>query len=58
VGLGLGEKLQTSLVKLVKDNLSFPMADRLYSMFTFSHPPILERLAAIRDEMSKKSKSE
>jgi len=58
VGLGLGEKLQTSLVKLVKDNLSFPMADKLYSTFTFSHPPILERLAAIREEMSKKSKSE
>ena len=58
VGLGLGEKLQSSLVKLVTDNLSFPLADKLFSTFNYSHPPILERLAAIREEMSKKSKSE
>ena len=54
VGLGMGEKLQSSLIKLVTDNLSFPLADKLYSTFNYSHPPILERLAAIREEMGKK----
>lgn len=54
VSLGKGSKLQSSLAKLVNDNLSFPIADRLYSMFNYSHPPILERLAAIRAEMDKK----
>lgn len=54
VGLGKGEKLQSSLVKLVTDNLSFPLADKLYSTFNYSHPPILERLEAIKEEMSKK----
>ena len=54
VGLGHGEKLQSSLVKLVTDNLSFPLADKWYSTFNFSHPPILERLEAIRAEMNKK----
>lgn len=58
VGLGKGEKLQSSLIKLVTDNLSFPIADRMFSMFNYSHPPILERLAAIREEMSKKSKED
>lgn len=54
VGLGLGGKLQSSLIKLCTDNLSFPLADKLYSQFNYSHPPILERLAAIRTEMEKK----
>lgn len=53
VGLGHGQNLQSSLAKLVIDNLSFPIADPLYSAFNHSHPPILERLAAIRAEMSK-----
>merc|ERR1712150_321283 len=54
VGLGMGEKLQSSLIKLVTDNLSFPLADKLYSAFNYSHPPILERLTAIREEMATK----
>jgi len=58
VGLGKGEKLQSSLIKLVTDNLSFPMADKMFSTFNYSHPPILERIAAIKEEMAKKSKTE
>jgi len=53
VSLGYGQNLQSSLAKLCTDNLSFPISDHLYSAFNHSHPPILERLAAIRAEMSK-----
>jgi len=50
---GYGAKLQSALVKLVTDNLSFPIADPVYSAATYSHPPILERLSAIRENMRK-----
>lgn len=39
--------LKSSLIKLHKDNLSFPMCDWLYSAFHYSHPPLLERLKAL-----------
>ena len=55
VGLGKGPLLQSSLIKMVADNLSFPLADNVYSAFTYSHPPILERLAFIRDEIKKQA---
>lgn len=54
VGLNYGEKLKTALLVLTKDNLSFPVYDWLYSMCNHSHPPILERMAAINAEMAKK----
>ncbi|RNA23762.1 CAAX prenyl protease 1 -like protein [Brachionus plicatilis] len=41
------EHLKSSLIKLHKDNLSFPMCDWLYSAFHYSHPPLLERLRAL-----------
>ncbi|CAM6001606.1 unnamed protein product [Sphagnum balticum] len=46
--LGYGEKLCSSLIKLTKDNLSFPVNDWLYSWLTHSHPPVVERIRAIR----------
>lgn len=52
--LGKTEHLKTGLVKLYKDNLSFPLCDWLYSTWHYSHPPLLERLRALDD----KSKSE
>lgn len=45
--LGYSESLKKGLIKLQKDNLSFPIFDKLYSGFFHSHPPLLERLAAL-----------
>jgi STE24 endopeptidase len=41
------EYLKAALIKLHKDNLSFPVSDWLYSTWHYSHPPLLERLAAL-----------
>lgn len=46
--LGLGDELCKALIKLGKDNLSLPVDDPLYSMCNHSHPPIPERIDAIR----------
>ena len=40
--------LVTSLIKLYKSNLSFLIPNKLYAMFYFSHPTILERIHALR----------
>lgn len=48
--LNKSEHLKTSLIKLHKDNLTFPMSDWLYSTWHFSHPPLLERLRALDKE--------
>jgi len=55
-GLNKTEDLKTGLIKLYKDNLSFPLCDWLYSTWHYSHPPLLERLRALDD--NRKSKSE
>ncbi|XP_071498680.1 CAAX prenyl protease 1 homolog [Diadema antillarum] len=39
--------LRMALIKLHKDNLGFPVADWLYSAVHYSHPPLLERIAAL-----------
>ncbi|XP_062615382.1 CAAX prenyl protease 1 homolog isoform X2 [Saccostrea cucullata] len=41
------KELKSALIKLNKDNLGFPVTDWLYSMFNFSHPPLLERMKAL-----------
>jgi STE24 endopeptidase len=41
------EYLKSALIKLHKDNLSFPVCDWLYSTWHYSHPPLLERLKAL-----------
>lgn len=56
--LGKRDYLRTSLIKLQTDNLSFPLSDWLYSTWHFSHPPLLERLAALNDEDDSKKKFE
>lgn len=45
--LGHGEALKAALLKLQKDNLGYPLFDKLYSSWHHSHPPIIERLEAI-----------
>lgn len=54
VDLGKRDELKTALLKLHKDNLSFPVADWMYSARHFSHPPILERLCALDEYKPKK----
>ena len=46
--LGYANELQSALMKLHKENLGFPVADTLYSAYHFSHPPLLERLRALK----------
>lgn len=46
-GMGKASELCTALIKLNKDNLGFPVADWLFSMWHYSHPPLLERLRAL-----------
>lgn len=47
-GLGYADELCRALIKLGKDNLSLPVDDPLYSMCNHSHPPIPERIAALK----------
>ena len=53
-GLGYGVKLQSALIKLHKENLGFPVADKWYSAYHYSHPPLLERLKALQASDKKK----
>jgi STE24 endopeptidase len=54
VGMGKAKALRTALVKLNNDNLSFPIYDWLYSAWHHSHPPLLERLAALDGDKKEK----
>ncbi|XP_018399124.1 PREDICTED: CAAX prenyl protease 1 homolog [Cyphomyrmex costatus] len=45
--LGHGDSLKAALLKLQKDNLGFPIYDKLYSCWNHSHPPTIERLEAV-----------
>ncbi|KAB0790576.1 hypothetical protein PPYR_04939 [Photinus pyralis] len=42
------EPLQRALIQLNKDNLGFPVYDSLYSAWHHSHPPLLQRLDALK----------
>ncbi|XP_069466167.1 CAAX prenyl protease 1 homolog [Ambystoma mexicanum] len=46
--LGKAKDLYSALIKLNKDNLGFPVSDWMYSMWNYSHPPLLERLQALK----------
>lgn len=46
--LGKSEYLVRALVQLNKDNLGFPIYDSLYSTWHLSHPPLLERISALK----------
>jgi len=39
--------LRSALIKLHRDNLSFPMSDWLYWRYYNSHPPLMDRLQHI-----------
>lgn len=46
--LGKAKDLYSALIKLNKDNLGFPVSDWMFSMWHYSHPPLLERLQALK----------
>ncbi len=46
---GNAESMISSLVKLSKDNLSNLHPHPLYTLFHYSHPPVLERIRRIRE---------
>ncbi|XP_074326463.1 CAAX prenyl protease 1 homolog isoform X2 [Apium graveolens] len=52
--LGYSTPLRAALVKLQEENLSAMNTDPWYSAYHYSHPPLVERLAAI-DEPDKKT---
>lgn len=43
------EALVSALIKLNKENLSQIQVPTIYSIFNYSHPPLLERIKAIKD---------
>eukprot|EP00730_Choanoeca_flexa_P011869 TRINITY_DN2867_c0_g1_i2.p1 TRINITY_DN2867_c0_g1~~TRINITY_DN2867_c0_g1_i2.p1 ORF type:complete len:125 (+),score=27.47 TRINITY_DN2867_c0_g1_i2:68-442(+) len=45
---GRADALQRALIKLSTDNKSYPYHDWLHSTIHRSHPPLLERIAALR----------
>ncbi len=45
---GTGEHLISALIKLNKENLHELQVSAVYSLFNYSHPPVLERIAALR----------
>jgi len=55
--LGYSAQLQSGLVKIHLENLGAMCPDPWYSMYHYSHPPLVERLSAMMkmDEMKKKS---
>ncbi|KAJ8681776.1 hypothetical protein QAD02_017568 [Eretmocerus hayati] len=48
--LGHSDPLKRALIKLQKDNLGYPLFDKLYSNWHHSHPPLLERLDALNKD--------
>jgi STE24 endopeptidase len=44
-----GEPMIAALTKLSRDNLATLTPDWLYAMFNYSHPPVPERVARLRD---------
>lgn len=52
--LGMSKKLQSGLCKIHLENLGAMCPDRFYSMYHYSHPPLVERLRAMM-ELDKKS---
>jgi len=45
--LGRGKALASGLIKISIENLDNMVPDRWYSLYHYSHPPLVERLAAI-----------
>ena len=44
---GTSQPLISALIKLNKENLSELEPPKIYSMFNYSHPPLMERIKAL-----------
>jgi len=49
--LDMGSELQRGLVKISMDNLGSMVSDKWYAMYHYSHPPLVQRIQAIRGTM-------
>jgi len=48
--LGSSKDLETALIKLVKENKSFPKSSKIYSLIYHSHPSVLERIEELKKQ--------
>ncbi|KCV68760.1 hypothetical protein H696_05044 [Fonticula alba] len=53
-GLGYGKVLRSGLLKMQLENMSQMLPDSLYSLYNYTHPPMLERISAIDKLLQKK----
>ncbi len=51
--LGMGGELSSGLIKISTENLGNMVPDNWYSVYHFSHPPVVERVAALAGEKGK-----
>lgn len=52
VALNYSKELKSALIKLGKDNLDYPIYDKLYSAWYHSHPTLLHRIENIQSKIS------
>ncbi|CAK1555156.1 unnamed protein product [Leptosia nina] len=57
VSLDYGKELKSSLLKLGKDNLDYPIYDKLFSAWYHSHPTLLHRMENIKKQMANKKEN-
>ncbi|KAA0151019.1 hypothetical protein FNF29_04909 [Cafeteria roenbergensis] len=58
VDQGYAAPLSRALVKMSVENLSTPWVDPLYSAYFFSHPALVERLAAIEQRDARRARAD
>lgn len=56
VSLSYPKELRSALIKLGKDNLDYPIYDKLYSAWYHSHPTLLHRIENIRMKTANEKK--
>jgi STE24 endopeptidase len=54
VSLDYPDELRSALIKLGKDNLDYPIYDKLYSAWYHSHPTLLHRIENIKSQLPNK----
>ncbi|XP_013192336.1 CAAX prenyl protease 1 homolog [Amyelois transitella] len=52
VSLNFSNELRSALIKLGKDNLDYPIYDKLYSLWYHSHPTLLHRIENIKTKVT------
>ncbi|KPI94126.1 PREDICTED: CAAX prenyl protease 1 homolog [Papilio xuthus] len=56
INLKYANELRSALIKLGKDNLDYPIYDKLYSAWYHSHPTLLHRIENINNKISNEKK--